>query len=252
MMVLDERAEVYLTMYWTLGIVLFAFTIIAVYITVFVILRASSSMHNDVFNLILHSPMVFFDTTPIGRITNRLAKDIDDIDNYLPLNIENCLRNFFRVFGAIIFICIAVPYYMFAAVLQTLVLFLFNAAQRKVLRAIKRLENISRSPVYSHLATSLQGVACIRTFGEESNFQAKFHKLIDKNILAEYMFWATSRWFSFYSDMVCVFGVIIISVIAILLKDIIPAAILGLCITYSIRVSDALQLGGSSVTTTNV
>ena len=251
-MAVDERTEIYLTLYWTLGIALFAFNIIAVYVTVFVILRASSSMHNDVFNLILHSPMLFFDTTPIGRITNRMAKDIDDIDNYLPLNLENCLRNFFRVFGAIIFICIAVPYYIFAAVLQTLVLFLFNAAQRKVIRAIKRLENIARSPVYSHLATSLQGMACIRTFGEESNFQAKFQKLVDKNIVAEYMFWATTRWFSFYSDMVCVSGVIVISVIAILLKDIVPAAILGLCITFSIRVSDDLQLVGSSATTTNI
>ena len=180
--------------------------------------------------------MGFFDSTPIGRITNRMAKDVDDIDNYLPVKFENCLRNFFRVFGAILFICVAVPYYIFVAILQFTVMLLINKFYRKVVRAIKRLENIARSPIYSHLATSLQGVACIRTFGEEHNFKVKFHDLVDSNILADYLFWASSRWFAFYSDMVCVFGVVIMSIIAILLKDIIPAAILGLCITYSIRV----------------
>ena len=194
-------------------------------------------MHNDVFNLILHSPISFFDSTPIGVITNRMAKDVDEIDNYIPIFVENLLRNMCRVFGAILLICLTVPYYTFAVILEFIVLLLINVAYRKVVRAIKRLENIARSPVYSHLATSLQGLSCIRTLDIARNFQNKFHELVDKNIVADYLFWASSRWFSFYSDMVCVFGVVTMSVIAILLKDKVPAAILGLCITYTVRVS---------------
>ena len=228
-------------MYWAFGVALFIFAAVAVCVTVFVILRAASSMHNDVFKLILYSPMAFFDSTPIGRITNRMAKDVDDIDNYLPVKVEHCLRNFCRVFGAILFICLAVPYYTFVAVFQFTMMLLIDRVYRRVVRAIKRIENITRSPIYSHLATSLQGVACIRTFGEERNFKAKFHDLLDNNILSDYLFWASLRWFAFYSDMVCVFGVVTMSVIAIFLKDTIPAAILGLCITYSIRVSKVLM-----------
>ena len=194
-------------------------------------------MHNDVFNLILHSPISFFDCTPIGVITNRMAKDVDEIDNYIPIFAENFLRNVCRVFGAILLICLTVPYYTFAVILEFIVLLLINMAYRKVVRAIKRLENVARSPVYSHIATSLQGIPCIRTLDIAGNFQNKFRELVDKNILADYLFWASSRWFSFYSDMVCVFGVVTMSVIAILLKDKVPAAILGLCITYTIRVS---------------
>ena len=194
-------------------------------------------MHNDVFNLILHSPISFFDCTPIGVITNRMAKDVDEIDNYIPIFAENFLRNVCRVFGAILLICFTVPYYTFAVILEFIVLLLINMAYRKVVRAIKRLENVARSPVYSHIATSLQGIPCIRTLDIAGNFQNKFRELVDKNILADYLFWASSRWFSFYSDMVCVFGVVTMSVIAILLKDKVPAAILGLCITYTIRVS---------------
>ena len=47
--------------------------------------------------------MSFFDSTPTGIITNRMTKDVDEIDNFLSSSTENCIRNFCRVFGEIIF-----------------------------------------------------------------------------------------------------------------------------------------------------
>lgn len=41
-------------------------------------LRASSTMHNDIFRKMMASPMKFFDTTPVGRIINRFSADLDE------------------------------------------------------------------------------------------------------------------------------------------------------------------------------
>ena len=41
-------------------------------------LRASSTMHNDIFRKMMASPMKFFDTTPVGRIINRFSSDLDE------------------------------------------------------------------------------------------------------------------------------------------------------------------------------
>ena len=45
-------------------------------------------MHKNLLDRVMRSPMSFFDTTPLGRIVNRFAKDIDVCDNTLPTNIR--------------------------------------------------------------------------------------------------------------------------------------------------------------------
>ncbi len=45
---------------------------------------ASCSLHDNMLRNILHSPMAFFDTTPLGRILNRFSKDIYIIDQAIP------------------------------------------------------------------------------------------------------------------------------------------------------------------------
>ncbi len=45
---------------------------------------AGRKLHWIILIGVLHAPMSFFDTTPIGRIINRFAKEIDSIDTALP------------------------------------------------------------------------------------------------------------------------------------------------------------------------
>ena len=42
------------------------------------------NLHNRMLSAVLHSPMSFFDTTPLGRIVNRFAKDMYTVDETIP------------------------------------------------------------------------------------------------------------------------------------------------------------------------
>ena len=56
-------------------------------------------------------------------------------------------------------------------------------------------EAISRSPVYSHLSTSLEGLAVLRAFGLEERFLRQFYNYQDTNTRIYIMFLYMSRWY---------------------------------------------------------
>jgi ABC-type multidrug transport system fused ATPase/permease subunit len=47
------------------------------------IYSASRQLHRAAIYRVLHAPMTFFETTPVGRIMNRFSKDVDTMDNML-------------------------------------------------------------------------------------------------------------------------------------------------------------------------
>ena len=55
-------------------------------------------------------------------------------------------------------------------------------------------EAISRSPVYSHLSSSLEGLAVLRAFGLEERFLRQFYQYQDTNTRIYVMFIYISRW----------------------------------------------------------
>ena len=60
-------------------------------------LKASNLLHHNLLNHIIHAPMSFFDTTPIGRILNRFTKDLDGLDTYIVYYIKFTLFSSFKV-----------------------------------------------------------------------------------------------------------------------------------------------------------
>ena len=127
------------------------------------------------------SPMSFFDTTPLGRIVNRFGKDVDVCDNTLPGSLQSWLSTFAQFIGTIITIMTVI--YMFIVIILPVgvLFFIIQRFYVSTSRQLKRLESISRSPIYSHFGESLQGSSTIRAFGMEKEFINQSQTLVDKN-----------------------------------------------------------------------
>lgn len=121
-------------------------------------MKASVRLFNTVVKRILHSPMIFFDTTPIGRILNRLGRDIEVIDNYLPHNFRYFLIVMSEIIVTIAVASTATPMLMIVIIpLAFVYLFIFHVYVA-TMRQLRRLDLITRSPLNSHFGESITGI----------------------------------------------------------------------------------------------
>lgn len=63
---------------------------------------ASATMHADFVHGLMRAPISFFDSTPLGRITNRLAKDMAQVDTVIMFNFQLFLRSVVNLIGTIV------------------------------------------------------------------------------------------------------------------------------------------------------
>ncbi|CAB3994524.1 multidrug resistance-associated 5 isoform X1 [Paramuricea clavata] len=215
--------------------------VVKCFIYVNTVLRASSNLHNQVFRAVTKSPMEFFDTTPIGQILNRFSKDIDEMDTRLPFLVEALVLNLSLLLVTIILIAVLFYWFIIALVFFIALFIFLNIVFRRSVRELKRLDNISRSPIFSHISASVQGLSTLHAYGKTEEFVEKFEKLLDGNTLPFFMFACSHRWLAVRLDIITIGITTVTALLVVLLRDNVPAAMGGLAITYAIRMSGTLQ-----------
>ena len=176
----------------TLGIVTFFRTFLLVRFGC----SASGVLHEKLLKTVLNAPQSFFDTTPIGRILSRFSKDIYSIDIELNEYLDFFMFMSLQVVVSLGTILFVTPWFGLAVVPLAVVYYKVLNYFRNVARETKRLESVSRSPVYAQFSESLGGLTTIRAYGEANRFIDEFESRVDHNIQAWYCNKAADRWLS--------------------------------------------------------
>lgn len=110
-------------------------------------------------------------------------------------------------------------------------------------RRLKKVEGIARSPVLSHLSTSLYGLTTIRSFGTQSNFIEKFDSLQDKHTSAYFLFLCSTRWFGIVLDDLCVVYIIALTILLVMTISDRTGSEVGLSISQALMLTGTFQWG---------
>ncbi|CAL0309004.1 unnamed protein product [Lupinus luteus] len=157
-------------------------------------LRAARNLHEAMLHSILRAPMVFFHTNPLGRIINRFAKDQGDIDRSVAPFVNMFLGQVFQLFSTFILIGIVSTMSLWA-IMPLLVLF-YGAYlyYQSTAREVKRLDSISRSPVYAQFGEALNGLSSIRAYQAYDRMAYINGKSMDNNIRFTLVNMGGNRW----------------------------------------------------------
>ena len=203
--------------------------------------RASKVMLQNAITRVLRAPMRFFDTTPLGRITNRFAKDVDIMDN----NLTDAMRIYFFNLALIIsvFILIIIYFHYFAIALGPLfLLFMFSAGYyRSSAREMKRHESVLRSEVFARFSEGVFGTASIRAYGLQEYFTSGIYKTVDQMNSAYYLTFANQRWLSVRLDAIGNILVFTTGILVVTSRFNVPPSIGGLVLAYILAIVQMIQ-----------
>ncbi|KAI6782442.1 Oligomycin resistance ATP-dependent permease-like protein [Emericellopsis cladophorae] len=233
----------YIGIYAALGasqaILMYAFS---VYLSV-IGTTASKIMLRDAVTRVLRAPMAFFDTTPLGRITNRFSRDVDVMDN----NLTDAIRMYSFTIAMVtsIFALIIAFFHFFAVALVPLyILFVLAASYyRASAREVKRYESVLRSHVFAKFGEGLSGVASIKAYGLKQRFVTELRASIDEMNAAYYLTFSNQRWLSIRVDCIGNALVFTVGILVVTSRFDVNPAIAGLVLSYILAIVQMLQFG---------
>ncbi|OAD54195.1 hypothetical protein WN48_08258 [Eufriesea mexicana] len=208
-----------------------------------VCMRSSKNLHAHMFRSIVRAVMYFYNTNPAGRILNRFSKDIGTIDKKLAFTMFDVAIMFLNFVGTIVIVVTVSAWLLIPTIVVIILFYYMRVVYISTSRAIKRMEGITRSPVFDHLGATLQGLTTIRAFKAEKIVTTNFDDHQDLHTSTWFIFISTSRAFGFYIEVFCLIYVAIITVIFLIFDNLAVAGDIGLVITQITAIVGILQWG---------
>uniref|UniRef100_A0A8C9E3W6 Multidrug resistance-associated protein 1-like n=1 Tax=Phocoena sinus TaxID=42100 RepID=A0A8C9E3W6_PHOSS len=230
-----------LNIYGLLGLMQGLFVCSGAYVLTRGSLAASRTLHAQLLDNVLHLPLQFFETNPIGQIVNRFTKDMFIIDMRFHYYLRTWLNCTLDVIGTVLVIVGALPLFILGIIP---LVFLYFTIQRYYVassRQIRRLAGASRSPVLSHFSETLLGVSTIRAFGHEQRFIQQNKDVVNENLVCFYNNVISNRWLSVRLEFLGNLMVFFASLLAVQAGNSMDSAIVGLSISYALNITQSLN-----------
>jgi ATP-binding cassette subfamily C (CFTR/MRP) protein 4 len=178
---------------------------------------------------------------PTGRILNRFSRDQNLVDEVCPATFFDFIQTTLFCLAAIILLCISLPWLL---ILVPVIYYLFVFLRSKYIkssREIKRLEAVSRSPIYADFSAALDGLNTLRAYKLEERITTSFYSQLDKNQRVWHSFLMVSRWLGFRLDFMCTFILIVMVFLSASLKGKYDVGLIGFALVYTLSLSGLAQ-----------
>ncbi|RMD41406.1 hypothetical protein DV735_g3728, partial [Chaetothyriales sp. CBS 134920] len=197
-------------------------------------LHASFKIHNDLLHSVLRATFRFFDSTPLGQMTNRFSKDIQAIDQEVAPVAIGMIHSAASVATIVVLISVITPGFLIPGFFISLIYVGTSLIYIRSSRDLKRIEAVQRSPLFQHFGETLTGVVTIRAYGDEARFLQDSHLRVNTHNRPFIYLWATNRWLAVRMDIAGALVSFFSGTFVVLNARTLDAGAAGLALSYAI------------------
>lgn len=200
-------------------------------------------MHDAMLNGLMHAPLSFFELTPTGRVLNLFSRDTYVVDQVLPRLLGMMFRTFATCLSILVVIAASFPPFLIAVIplgwFYSRVMTYYLATSRE----LKRLDAVSRSPIFAWFSESLAGLPTIRAFRQEAIFVIANQQRIDRNQMCYLPSVSVNRWLQVRLECMGATIIFLVALLAVsaLVTTGVDAGLVGLVLSYALNTTSSLN-----------
>ncbi len=109
-------------------------------------------------------------------------------------------------------------------------------------RELKRLDAVSRSPIFAWFSESLAGLSTIRAFNQQPIFISTIQRRVDRNQICYLSSISVNRWLSVRLETVGAIVILVVALLAMvaLITTGVDAGLVGLVLSYALNATSSL------------
>lgn len=206
-----------------------------------VMLCGSTFLHNRMLKCILYTSMRFFESNSSGRILSRASQDQQIIDELLPSVLFHAILAVLILMGSLVIVLMQNPFIIFLIIVILPIFYYLYRYYSKTYRQLKKIESLTRSPIYSLFSSSVNGLTSIRAFKVEDSFIQTYLERIDANTRAYLHLKGVIYWMCLRLEFITSAFIFAVAVLSVIFADERNGAFFALALACCLNITTRFQ-----------
>lgn len=203
--------------------------------------KSAAQLHKILLDSAIDAPLSFIASIDSGVTLNRFSQDMSLVDLTLPGALLGLVMALFECLARVGLIATGSTYMAITLPFTVLAIYFIQHVYLRTSRQLRYLDLENKSPLYSHLTETLEGLATIRAFGRERFAAEKQTKILDHSQKPYYMLLCVQRWLNLVLDLMVTALAVITVTLAVNLRATTSAGLLGIALNNIISFNQSLS-----------
>ena len=149
-----------------------------------------------------------------------------------------------RALYTLALICTSTPIFVVLILPLGAIYFYIQRYYLRTSRELKRLDSVSKSPIYAHFQESLGGITTIRAYRQQQRFALENEWRVDANLRAYFPATNANRWLAVRLELIGSFIILAaasFAIISVTTGSGLSAGLVGLAMSYALQITQSLN-----------